>query len=189
MILEDVECGVFGLLVNWLYTRKVEDAEEPYVKVAELAKLWTLAQRFFMPALQNDALTRISEAFDYYTELELRTEAENKESSQTKWVAAISEDVNAWCSIAYMAKEMTALKRYLLDRMLAAACETGSPREGDKEVPEWIARSCLRSGGRSMLEDFSMVLAKHCSDFEADKKSHLWTHLFYPNDYMVPVED
>jgi hypothetical protein len=44
MTLEDVEIGVFILLVNWLYTQKVEDAEEPYVKVAELAKLWNLAQ-------------------------------------------------------------------------------------------------------------------------------------------------
>jgi hypothetical protein len=44
MALEDVESGVFGLLMNWLYTQEVEDAEEPYVKVAELAKLWTLSQ-------------------------------------------------------------------------------------------------------------------------------------------------
>jgi hypothetical protein len=39
MTLEEAESGVFGLLVNWLYTQKVEDAEDPYVKVAELAKL------------------------------------------------------------------------------------------------------------------------------------------------------
>jgi len=74
--------GVFGLLVNWLYTQKVEDAGDPYVRVAELAKLWTLAQRFIMPALHNNSMTRISETLNYYAESELRTEAECRKSDR-----------------------------------------------------------------------------------------------------------
>jgi hypothetical protein len=40
-----------------------------------------------------------------------------------------------------------------------------------------------------MVEDFSMVLAKHCSDFQVDKKNHPWKFWLQLADYMVPVRD
>jgi hypothetical protein len=144
----------------------VEDAEEPYVKLAELAKLWTLAQRFIMPALQNDATTQVPETLNYY--IELRTEAEDAEEwYPAELGATISKDINTWYAVVYTVKEMTALKRYSLDRILAGACDNGKLDEGSKEIPETFARFCLFAGGKSMVEDFSMVLAKHCSDFQA----------------------
>jgi hypothetical protein len=91
-----------------------------------------------MPALQNNSMTRISETLDYYAELELRTEAEDpKESSQAKWGAAICEAVNAWYSTVYTVKDMSALKRYSLNSLLAAACDNDRLHEGDEEVPPY----------------------------------------------------
>jgi hypothetical protein len=141
-----------------------------------------------MPALQNDAMTQIPETLNYY--MELRTEAEDPE----EWFlaelgATISKDINTWCAITYTVKEMTALKRYSLDRILSGACHDGKLDEGSKEVPESITRFCLFAGGKSMVEDFSMVLAKHCSDLQVDKKNHHWKFWLHLADYMVPVQD
>lgn len=58
MTLEDVGVETFNLLVNWLYTQKVEHAEKKieHVELYELCKLWSLGERFLMPKLQNDAM-------------------------------------------------------------------------------------------------------------------------------------
>jgi len=80
MRLEDVEVHIFGLLVNWLYTRST-----PYNYVIEgefgeagclmiWAKLWTLAGRCLIPALQNSLLHRMI----YYLEEISLTPAERK---------------------------------------------------------------------------------------------------------------
>jgi hypothetical protein len=185
--LEDVESGVFGLLVNWLYTQKVKDAEEPYVKATELAKLWNLAQRFIMPVLQNDALTQFPKTLRYYNRL--WTTAKNQEKGAPVHLRATTKDKLECYGIAYTVEEMTALKRYLLDHTLALRCAYGDMEEGSKEVPKSIARACLLRGGKSMVEDFSMLLAKHCSDFEADQKTHPWKFRVLIADYMVPVHD
>lgn len=72
MNLPEVEAEVFGLLVHWLYEHNIHDETEDNVidltestsilpKLIQLAKLWLLAQRALMPALQSDALKRIDE--------------------------------------------------------------------------------------------------------------------------------
>jgi len=76
---------------------------------------------------------------------------------------------------------MSALKRYSLNGLLAAACDNDRLHEDDEEIPEWISQVCLLFGGKSMVEDLSMVLAKHCSDFEADKENHPWKNWFRPS--------
>ena len=73
MKLEDIEGPVFGLMISWLYTKQIEDDEEDTETAKEeesdqtiglaksqpfplrLAKLWTLAERFLVPSLQNAA--------------------------------------------------------------------------------------------------------------------------------------
>jgi hypothetical protein len=99
MTLEDVESGVFGLLVNWLYTQKAEDAEEPYVKVEKLAKLWIFAQRCIMPTLRNDALTRIPETLACYVEMRITDTEDTNEWYPAPLGATIFEDINAWTQL------------------------------------------------------------------------------------------
>jgi hypothetical protein len=71
---------------------------------------------------------------------------------------------------------------------LEGAYGTDKLGEGSKDIPEDIDQSCLFIGGKSLVEDFSMVLAKHCSDFEADKRSYPWKYWMHLADYMVPQD-
>jgi hypothetical protein len=60
MTIGDVDSSAFGLLVQWLHTRKlavdVENALGP--GLLRLAKAWVLAERFLMPKIQN-AIVRL----------------------------------------------------------------------------------------------------------------------------------
>lgn len=54
MRIEDIESSVFGLLIHWVYTHDLKGkvlVGAP--SMLTLAKLWTLAERFLMPRLQN----------------------------------------------------------------------------------------------------------------------------------------
>lgn len=59
MKLEDVDADLFGILVNWCYTQKIEHMERD-ITLLDLGKLWTLGDRFFMPKLQNCAMSAIA---------------------------------------------------------------------------------------------------------------------------------
>jgi hypothetical protein len=48
MTLEDIEPHNFGIFNNWLYTQKVENEDGNRLKLIELAKFWSLAQRFII---------------------------------------------------------------------------------------------------------------------------------------------
>jgi len=52
--LDDVEPRVFGLLVDWVHSQYLRD--ECGATLMELARLWTLGERFIMPRLQNAAM-------------------------------------------------------------------------------------------------------------------------------------
>jgi hypothetical protein len=74
MRLEDVKSDIFGMMVHWLYTQEIEEQEDmvqsasttitgdakpksdrnaKYTDGVLPVKLWILAERFLMPALQN----------------------------------------------------------------------------------------------------------------------------------------
>lgn len=63
MMIEDIEPDRFELVANWLFARDVyPQATKEVKKVAdisplELAKCWTLAERFLMPKLQNHVMS------------------------------------------------------------------------------------------------------------------------------------
>ncbi|TVY71419.1 Kelch-like protein [Lachnellula suecica] len=59
MRLPDVDADVFGIVVNWLYTQAIIHTEERTIRIVELAKLWSLAERFQIPELQNQAIQAI----------------------------------------------------------------------------------------------------------------------------------
>ena len=56
MRLEDIEAKPFGMLVHWLHTQSLSDCvkeTDESTKLLLLAKLWTLAGRCLIPALQD----------------------------------------------------------------------------------------------------------------------------------------
>ncbi|TVY89195.1 Kelch-like protein, partial [Lachnellula willkommii] len=68
MTLEDVDPAMFGAVVNWLYTQKIEEMQQDedghVVAIREgrlvlLGKLWMLGQRFMMPGFQNKVMSRL----------------------------------------------------------------------------------------------------------------------------------
>jgi hypothetical protein len=59
MRLEDVEGNIFGLLVHWMYKQEVEQRHE--IGLLPAGKLWSLADRFMIPELQNSLIIMIRE--------------------------------------------------------------------------------------------------------------------------------
>lgn len=62
--LPDIDASIFGLLVNWLYTGKIEFADRRPLELLDAAKLWTIASTFRLSTLQNKALIMIVSALD-----------------------------------------------------------------------------------------------------------------------------
>ena len=60
LILKDIEEKVFHLLVHWLYTQRLDVADGEAKALILFTKLWLMADRFMMPALQNATIDRIA---------------------------------------------------------------------------------------------------------------------------------
>lgn len=67
MRLEDVDSRIFGLLIHWLYTHRVIHAADDNGLVLSsggpllaYSKLWMLAGRCLMPALQNHLMMKLT---------------------------------------------------------------------------------------------------------------------------------
>jgi hypothetical protein len=68
--LEDVDSETFGLFLNWIYYQRIRNEEGTAPRLIELAKLWTLAQRFQITALMNATMDRLRDEVDYPTQFE-----------------------------------------------------------------------------------------------------------------------
>lgn len=66
MRLNNVNEKIFGKVVHWMYEKEIENGTE--LDLLSLAKLWTIAGRFLIPALQNMAISTI------YKKLEISVE-------------------------------------------------------------------------------------------------------------------
>jgi len=60
LILKNVEEKVLLLLVHWLYAQRLDVADGEAKTLILFTKLWLMADRFMMPALQNAAIDRIA---------------------------------------------------------------------------------------------------------------------------------
>ena len=59
MTLDDIDPDAFGLLVDWLYTQRVDvDGDS----LPTLARLWIMGDLFLIPAIQNSAMDNIYQA-------------------------------------------------------------------------------------------------------------------------------
>ncbi|TVY89194.1 hypothetical protein LAWI1_G005964 [Lachnellula willkommii] len=92
MVLEDVEAGIFGYLVNWLYTKEIIHPDDEEIQLVEFAKLWVLAGRFLIPRLQNKAMQcirktnyRIVTEFRAYVKFALKKELEGTQLYRRAW--------------------------------------------------------------------------------------------------------
>jgi hypothetical protein len=54
--LDDTHPTVFGIFVNWLYTRKIIDARGTRPSFAVLLNVWILADRILVPSLKNQVM-------------------------------------------------------------------------------------------------------------------------------------
>jgi hypothetical protein len=57
MKLEDVSAELFELLIDWIYEKRINSDN-----LADIARLWILAERFLMPELQNASMRVIWKA-------------------------------------------------------------------------------------------------------------------------------
>lgn len=70
MTIEDIESSAFGLLVHWIYTQSLkQDQGNDSPSVVLLAKVWSLAERFIMPRLQNVAIDQFRLGLDRVADL------------------------------------------------------------------------------------------------------------------------
>jgi hypothetical protein len=102
MTLDDVDDSTSGLLANWCYTQKLEHATKA-IKLVELAEVWTLAERFFMPKLQYYAME--SMCMNHKREVQKTDQLEFRELVDYAYVA---EDDS----------EATPLKRVVIGKFL-----------------------------------------------------------------------
>jgi hypothetical protein len=63
MTLEDIDPHIFGIFNNWLYTQKLEMEDGKRLKLIELAKFWSLAQRFMIFDLMERLLKDMDGSF------------------------------------------------------------------------------------------------------------------------------
>lgn len=59
MTITDVEQEEFGIFANWLYTQKLQNEDGQTPNLIMLAQSWILAERFLIPALQNQVMDEI----------------------------------------------------------------------------------------------------------------------------------
>jgi hypothetical protein len=60
--LEDVHPECFGILLNWMYSKKVESKSN----LIKLMLLWELGERFGIPAFQNSVMNHMVPAIETY---------------------------------------------------------------------------------------------------------------------------
>ncbi|KAL2066895.1 hypothetical protein VTL71DRAFT_1319 [Oculimacula yallundae] len=58
MNFDDIDPTLFGYFVHWLYTQKLESDFGVEITAEKLVKLWILAERFIIPALQNQVIDK-----------------------------------------------------------------------------------------------------------------------------------
>jgi hypothetical protein len=106
MNLDDIDPDAFALLVDWLYTQRVESDGGD---LPTLARLWIMGGRFLMPAVQNSAMDRIYTILVDATETTLAVE-------QFREYARLANDFsggeNALAKVVIRKLCATAQKRY-----------------------------------------------------------------------------
>jgi hypothetical protein len=133
MTLPDSDALAFGLLVNWLYTGRIEPAGGCPLRLIEAAKLWTVAGRCQLPTLQNKALTLIFTAFE--------------DPDGEEVLSPEEDDVKEFCRHVYETSDKTPLKRLAVDEMMDIV-STGNVELWLKDLP------------KGMQGDFTRALVK-----------------------------
>jgi hypothetical protein len=140
MELDDIEGSTFGRFVNWMYTEKVEHADESQLTMLELTQLWNLGQRFIIPQLQNKAMSFI---------LKWKIQDFNDKPLVTPFYK--------FYRLAFKTLETTPIRRFIIE-IFAVLAYNYSGR-GMKDVPSSLMATCL-SVGEDMAKAFSTALVE-----------------------------
>lgn len=154
MKFENVDEKVFGLFNNWLYTQDILHADDTEPRLMELAKLWTAAGKWKIPSLQNQAMGDLSRMLI------------DEPEPPTQCNDAILQEFLAH---AYAAREVTALKRLAVQKMIRVLPSVVSLKEWVAQFPE------------GMMADIAEALMKHHQSLPAGHK----TPVFQIQQYMV----
>jgi hypothetical protein len=134
MNLEDVEAPIFGLFNNWLYTQKFETANGKRLQLLEYAKLWSLSQRFLMPAL----------------EAVLLKEAESTAPSTNAKSGSTLKDFQHYVYLVADQQVDSDLKRVVIKKTLSSVTQTN-------------INEVLMNFPEGMLVDFTKALLEGCT--------------------------
>ena len=158
----DIDPLVFGLLINWLYTEKIELSEDRPLRLIEAAKLWTVADMCLLPTLQNKALTLIANTFA------------NQKGDE---VSSLSdEEVKELCHHAFEKSGNTQLKRLAVDHMTQIVTAD--------TIDTWL--SVLPNG---MLRDLTRELVKKLDNVPEHTFERKSTVQYFVPEILIKEED
>jgi hypothetical protein len=131
--LPEVDASVFGLLVNWLYTGKIEFADRRPLELLEAAKLWTVAGTCRLSTLQNKALVLVVSALSAADDKLIKSPTD--------------EQVRDFCYHVYETRDDTELKELTAEHMTGFVTSD--------TVDMW-----LRVFPQGMRDDFTRALVR-----------------------------
>jgi hypothetical protein len=132
--LPDVEAEVFVLFNNWLNTNNIDHTDLKDPELMELAKLWTKAGDWEIPALQNQAMYLL-----------IRLIKDTREAPSQEKDGILRE----FYQHAYAAKGQTFLKKLAVHKMTCSIPQLVSLDEWVSEFPE------------GMMADITKAWIKH----------------------------
>jgi hypothetical protein len=114
MNLEDVEAPIFGLFNNWLSTQKFETADGKRLQLIEYAKLWSLSQRFLMPAL---AATLLKETEDTAPSSDVKSGSTLKDFQHYVYLGA-DQQVDSGLKKVVIKKTLSSIKQTDIEEIM-----------------------------------------------------------------------
>jgi hypothetical protein len=156
MRLPDFGPDVFGFVVEWIYKSDFDLGS-----VSTAAKLWHLADRFLMPALQNKAMDAIVEKCNEFSD---------------DGLPAVEEGIQC-INLIYEAKGEKMLKKVMTDKF-AFSLSSNLLEEWRPFLPQ------------EMTADIMMAYSRHCHGLRKLRNFNGKTEAFklIPRDYYVAVE-
>ncbi|KAH8591633.1 hypothetical protein B0O99DRAFT_690442 [Bisporella sp. PMI_857] len=93
MVANSIDGRIFGMVVNWLYTKTIQNAEGKTPTKIEMARLWMYGMMFSLPAMQNAAIDKMIQHGQWYS---------------------LSDDYEELFQVVYLTETETPLKRLVV---------------------------------------------------------------------------
>jgi hypothetical protein len=160
MALPEIDPSVFGLFNNWIYTQQIEHSDNRSLRILELAKLWTYADRFLTPSLQNDAMGMLFSIITAEREAPVRGQ---------------DNEMKDFFNLAYSPNVQTALGQLAVDRMVRLATFGLSIEDWIQDFPSKMMVDILKSLTRKLSKVSEKLRVTHLilNDYLVSTKSDI----------------